>query len=128
MNVSSRGEILPWRPAAWCRVTGADAANFLQGQFTNDLRNTAGNRAIYGLWLNVKGKVVADSFVLRGTSSDEFWIGSYRCAAAIIRERLESFIIADDVVVEDLTSDWSALTVYSADAASRVAIAASAIP
>jgi tRNA-modifying protein YgfZ len=128
MNVSSHGEILPWRPATWCRVSGADAANFLQGQFTNDLRQVAPTRAIYGLWLNVKGKVVADSFVLRGHSADEFWIGSYRCTAATIRERLESFIIADDVVMDDLTSDWSALAVYSADAAVRIAAAARMVP
>jgi tRNA-modifying protein YgfZ len=128
MNVSSHGEILPWRPATWCRVAGADSAHFLQGQFTNDLRQAAPNRAVYGLWLNVKGKVVADSFVLRGASSDEFWIGSYRCTAATIRERLESFIIADDVVVDDLTSDWSALAVYGSEAASKIAAAAKTLP
>jgi tRNA-modifying protein YgfZ len=124
MNVSSRGDILPWRPAAWCRVTGSDATSFLQGQFTNDLRQAGLNRAVYGLWLNVKGKVVADSFVLRGVEADAFWIGSYYSPAATIRERLESFIIADDVVMEDLTAEWSALTIYGAEAASKIAAAA----
>jgi folate-binding protein YgfZ len=93
-------------------VGGADAAGFLQGQFTNDLRVIPANDAVYGLWLNVKGKIVADSFVLRGAAADEFWIGSYFSAATVIRERLESFVIADDVTIEDATMAWSAVTIF----------------
>jgi folate-binding protein YgfZ len=96
-----------WQLAAWLRVTGVDAATFLQGQFTNDLSKGG---SVYGLWLNVKGKVLADSFVLRGPEPDTFWIGSTFSPAAVIKERLEAFIIADDVVVEDLTPDWRGVT------------------
>jgi folate-binding protein YgfZ len=96
------------------RVSGPDAAGFLQGQFTNDL---AKGGAVYGLWLNVKGKVLADSFVLRGPGADEYWIGSYFSSAAAIKERLESFIIADDVVVEDVTAEWEAITIFGRTAA-----------
>jgi tRNA-modifying protein YgfZ len=65
--------------------------------------------SVYGLWLNVKAKVVADSFVLRGEAG-EFWIGSYFSPAATIRERLESFIIADDVTIEDQTDAWRGIS------------------
>ena len=61
------------KTAAVLRVTGEDAANFLQGQFTNDLRGLRAAGAVYGLWLNQKGKVVADSFVIAGASAGEFW-------------------------------------------------------
>lgn len=98
-----------WKPAAWLRVTGEDSFNFLQGQFTNDLRLLAKDGAVYGLWLNHKGRVLADSFVLRGTAG-EFWIGSYFCRGEVIRERLEAFIIADDVVVEDVSAEWRGVT------------------
>ena len=54
-----------WEPAAWLQVSGPDAFNFLQGQFTNDLRLLEEQPAVYGLWLNEKGKVQGDSFVLR---------------------------------------------------------------
>lgn len=99
-------------------MSGADAATFLQGQFTNELRGLQPGAASYGLWLSLKGKVLADSFVVRGRGADEFWIGSYFSAAAAIRERLESFIIADDVTVEDLTTDWQAVSLWGAEAAS----------
>ncbi len=100
-----------WRPACWLSVTGSDAASFLQGQFTNDLRAIEASHAVYGLWLNVKGKVLADSFVGRGAGKGEFWIGSYHSPADVIRVRLENFIIADDVVITDETEAWAAVSV-----------------
>ncbi len=67
----------------------------------------------YGLWLNQKGKVLADSFVLRETP-ESLWVVSFSSKAAVIRERLESYIIADDVVIEDVTEQWSGLAVGGA--------------
>jgi folate-binding protein YgfZ len=107
INISTLDGFSRWAPATWLRVRGSDAASFLQGQFTNDLRGLAVGGSAYGLWLTVKGKVLADSFVLRGEGSDEFRVGSYFSAAAVIRERLESFVIADDVTIDDETPQWS---------------------
>jgi folate-binding protein YgfZ len=115
INISTSPGIFRWRPACWLRVAGEDAFTFLQGQFTNDLRGLERARAIYGLWLTLKGKVLADSFVLRANSPADFWIGSYFSSAAVIRERLESHIIADDVVIEDVTADWSGASVLGAE-------------
>jgi hypothetical protein len=86
-------------------VTGEDALSFLQGQFTQELRSAAKAPVAYGLWLNQKGKVLADSFVLRETPQS-VWVVSFSSKAAVIRERLESYIIADDVVIEDVTDRW----------------------
>lgn len=121
MNFASQPAVFWWKPACWARVTGADAKSFLQGQFTNDLRplEVEGAGAVYGLWLNVKGKVLADSFVLRGQTADEFWVCSYFSPAGVIRERLESHVIADDVVIEDLTEQFSAVTLLSAETQQR---------
>lgn len=116
INISTSTAFFRWRPAAWLRVSGADAAAFLQGQFTNDLRplESAGATAVYGLWLTVKGKVLADSFVVRGDEGG-YWVGSYASPAAVIRERLESYVIADDVVIEDQTAEWSGVSVLGAE-------------
>lgn len=64
---------------------------------------------MYGLWLNQKGKVLADAFV-HSLSDQEHWIVSYFSPVSVIRERLEAYIIADDVVVEDHTPGMSAVT------------------
>jgi folate-binding protein YgfZ len=72
--------------------------------------------AVYGHWLNLKGKVIADSFILNGATPHEFWVGSYFSSAATIRERLEGHIIADDVAIADQTGDWAGVTVFGSDA------------
>lgn len=109
-----------WQPAAWLRVTGEDALTFLQGQLTNDLRNLMPGEGRYGLWLNQKGKVVADSFVVAAPEG-AFFVGSYYSPAALIRERLEAFIIADDVAIEDETAAWRGVTVLADEPRETVA-------
>ena len=111
MNLAAQQCFYPWRPAACLRVSGDDSLTFLQGQFTNDLQQGKNAGATYGLWLNQKGKVLADSFV-RKTSPQEAWIVSYFSPAAVIRERLEAYIIADDVVIEDVSDAYAALTLF----------------
>ncbi|MBS0664218.1 MAG: folate-binding protein [Verrucomicrobia bacterium] len=102
-------EFSRWKPATCLRVTGEDAATFLQGQYTNNLQVApASDGAVYGLWLNQKGKIVADSFVRR-VAEREFWVASYFSPASAIRERLEAYVVADDVVIEDVTNDWAGL-------------------
>lgn len=89
-------------PAGWLQVTGEDVVSFLQGQCSQDLAALSVGRCAYGLWLTQKGKVEADSLVLR-TGEREFWLFSEGVSGAALRERLERFIIADDVTVADGT-------------------------
>jgi tRNA-modifying protein YgfZ len=99
-------QFFSFRPATAIRVTGEDAFSFLQGQFTNDLRQAAGS-VTYGLWLNQKGKVLADSHVLR-IADNEFLLVSNTSSAAVLSQRLEQYIIADEVFVSDQSNGfWS---------------------
>jgi hypothetical protein len=98
-------------------VTGEDAFSFLQGQFTQDLRALPAAGSAYGLWLSLKGKMLADSFVLPGDSAREFWVGSYFSPAAVVRERLESHVIADDVTLTDCTGEVVGVTLLGAGVA-----------
>lgn len=119
INSKPPSGFFPWQPAAWLHVSGSDAFTFLQGQFTNELKH-ASPHGVYGLWLSLKGKVLGDSFIVADAGPNEFWIGSYHTEAATLRARLESFVIADDVVVEDATSDWMAVSVTGSDAVATV--------
>jgi len=96
-------------PKAILRVTGEEAFSFLQGQFSNDLRPPTGS-ATYGLWLNQKGKVVADSVVLR-LAEREFLVFSSHTSAAVIAQRLQEYIVADDVILVDETADTGGLII-----------------
>lgn len=102
-------------PKAVLRVSGEDTLTFLQGQFTQELRSEKNTPAAYGLWLNQKGKVLADSYVI--TESPVYcYVVSFDSEAVVIRERLESYVIADDVTVEDVTGEWSGLAVGGSEA------------
>jgi tRNA-modifying protein YgfZ len=108
IKFSTSAAIFEWRPACWLRVRGEDAANFLQGQFTNELRGLEPGGAVYGLWLTVKGKVLSDGFVVADpVERGMYWIGSYGTTAAVLQQRLEAYVIADDVTLTDETSGWA---------------------
>lgn len=96
--------------SATFRISGPDANTYLGGQFTQELRVAPGHDA-YGLWLNQKGKVVADSQVLRLTE-EEHLVFSARTPAAILRQRLEDYLIADEVTVEDVTARHAAIALW----------------
>ena len=97
-------------PVEWgavVRVAGEDAAEFLQGQFSQELREGRAAPISYGFWLSRTGKVEGDAWVVR-EGSGAFVVLSRSMTAARLIERLEHFIIADDVVLSDETDAWSA--------------------
>lgn len=94
--------------------------DFLQSQVTQDLRSLEAPGVTYGLWLSQKGRVLADSLLFK-VSNHEFWILSYHCPGSFFLERMESYIVADDVVVEDLSRGWHGLTAWGEDAVRWVA-------
>jgi folate-binding protein YgfZ len=93
------------------RITGTDRLRFLNGQITNDLRKASETSAIEACILNAKGKTEAHIFV---SASGEFFLID---AAADLRERLkvrlERYVIADDVQIEDVTDQFSLFHVLS---------------
>ena len=115
-----------YQPKAILRVTGEDAISFLQGQFTNELRHPPGS-ATYGLWLNQKGRVVADSVVLRVTEN-EFLVLSLTSAASVIQQRLQDYIVADDVGLTDETATWGGLTIGGEGSGEIIKAGCGAVP
>lgn len=102
-------------PSAALRISGPDANTYLQGQFTQDVRISVGNFC-YGLWLNQKGKVLADSYILR-TLPDELLVFAPRTAPALLSERLEAYLIADEVEIEDCSNNWASAILWGNGAA-----------
>src|SRR5262249_30998589 len=45
------------------RLAGPDAATFLQGYLTCDVRALSADRALFGAYCNIKGRVVADATI-----------------------------------------------------------------
>jgi tRNA-modifying protein YgfZ len=118
---------LIFRPSAVLEAAGEDTFSFLQGQLSNDLKPRGPGKVTYGLWLSAKGKVDGDSFLIE-RADGSFLIVSPDCPADALRTRLEAFIIADDVVLTDVTQRWSGIAVWGERAAESAAILGVPVP
>ncbi len=89
------------RPAAFIRLGGEDAEDFLQSQCSADLRglDALGRDS---LWLNHKGKLIGDSRIWR-IGEESFGILSWYTPVADLLKTIDGHIIADDVEFEDRT-------------------------
>jgi len=87
------------------RVTGADAFRFLNGQISNDLRKAAAHSAIQASVLSAKGKLNASVFV--SVEADSFVLDGDPEVREELPARIERYIIADDVQIEDVTDQFA---------------------
>jgi folate-binding protein YgfZ len=87
------------------RVTGADTFRFLNGQITNNLGKASESAAIQASILNAKGKLSAHVFISK--ESDGFLFDADPELQEDLPARLERYIIADDVQIEDVTEEFS---------------------
>jgi len=86
------------------RITGTDRLRFLNGQITNDLRKASETSAIEACILNAKGKTDAHIFV--SASGESFLIDAAADLRETLKVRLERYVIADDVQIEDVTDQF----------------------
>jgi len=93
------------------RVTGADRFRFLNGQITNDLRKASETVAIEACVLSAKGKLNAHIFI--AAVGESFLIDAEPELRETLRARLERYIIADDVQIEEATDEFSLFHVFT---------------
>jgi folate-binding protein YgfZ len=93
------------------RLTGTDRLRFLNGQITNDVRKVTESAAIEACVLNAKGKLNADIFL--SAASDCFWVDADPELQKALPARIERYIIADDVQIDDVTDRFSIFHVLS---------------
>jgi tRNA-modifying protein YgfZ len=90
------------------RVTGTDCFRFLNGQITNDLRKATATSTIQASILNAKGKLSGHAFISTDAHGG-FLLDTDVELRDELPARLERYIIADDVQVEDVTERFSIL-------------------
>jgi tRNA-modifying protein YgfZ len=108
---TGQGTFLDLSERAKFQITGTDRTRFLNGQITNDLRKTSETVAIEACVLNAKGKMNAHIFVtaLGGC----FLVDAEPELRETLRIRLERYVIADDVQIEDVTDRFSLFHILS---------------
>jgi folate-binding protein YgfZ len=100
-----RGAFFDLSPRVKLRVTGADALRFLNGQISNDLRKATADLAIQASVLSAKGKLNANVFI--SAEADSFVLDADPEVREAFPARIERYIIADDVQIEDVTEKFA---------------------
>ena len=96
------------------RLTGGEAADYLQGQVTNDVAALAPGTGCYAALLNHKGKMLTDMRVLRG--EDFIWIDTEPEGLPALVRNASMFSIGRDVRHEDATAGYAILSLIGPDA------------
>ena len=102
---------------AWglLEVAGADAAEFLHGQFTSDLQGLPAGRAQLSAYCLPKGEVLADFLVWRTAAGGwRLLLPRERCAP--VARRLQLFRLRAEVEIEDATAAHDFLGAFEAGA------------
>jgi folate-binding protein YgfZ len=89
-------------------VRGPDAAEYLQGQLTNDVEALEPGEGQYAALLDRKGHMQADMRVLR-PAAEEIWLDTEPEALAATRRHLETYSIGRDVSVTDVSAERAIL-------------------
>jgi folate-binding protein YgfZ len=89
-------------------VRGGEAADFLQGQVSNDVESLSPGQGCYATILNHKGKLRTDLRVLRG--ADFFWLDTDAIGHAVLRHMLDTYTLGRDVRSEDVGESHALLS------------------
>jgi folate-binding protein YgfZ len=99
-------------------VRGAEAADFLQGQVSNDVEALEPGAGCYATVLSHKGKLRTDLRVLRG--EDWFWLDTEAIGHAVLSHMLRTYSLGREVQFEDVTESRSLLSLVGPAARARL--------
>jgi len=91
-------------PRTIIKVSGPDSVRFLNGQITNDVTLTDSGKSISACVLNMKGKM--DAFIHLSQHEGAFYLDAPISLRTVLFQRLDRYLIADDVKLEDLSDQF----------------------
>lgn len=96
-------------------LTGADRQRFLHGQVTNNVKDLKAGEGCYAALVTAKGKLQSDLNIY--CLANEFLLDFEPGLSGTVSERLEKYIIADDVQITDVAPLYGLLSVQGPKAA-----------
>jgi folate-binding protein YgfZ len=98
---------LAWLPGprTLLRLTGPDRLRFLNGQVTQDVKKILPGHAVRSAIITSKGRLEADLHI--AATSDSLLIETDFILRESLHTRLEKFIVADDVTIEDISLSYN---------------------
>jgi folate-binding protein YgfZ len=99
-------------------VRGSEAADFLQGQVSNDVEALEPGSGCYATVLSHKGKLRTDLRILR--LDDSFWLDTEAIGYAVLEHMLRTYSLGREVQYEDLTESRALLSLIGPAARERL--------
>ena len=87
------------------KISGQDCEEFIQNQFTNDIRKLDYSKVQINAYCQHQGKVIALFWVIR--MSDSILLSFPTDLLEKIESRLKMFVIMSDVIIENVSSFFS---------------------
>jgi tRNA-modifying protein YgfZ len=98
IDLSARGKL---------RASGEDRARLLHAMSTNDIQNLQRADGLYAFFLTAQGRILADANIYN--RGEVLFLDTEPETSDKLRNHLDKYIIADDVVIEDQTGEWAAI-------------------
>jgi folate-binding protein YgfZ len=95
-------------------VRGTEAAEFLQGQVSNDVEGLSPGQGCYAVLLTHKGKLRTDLRLLRG--DDWIWIDAEAIGLAPLAHTVKTYSLGRDVRWKDVTEERAMLSLIGPEA------------
>lgn len=91
-----KARFIPSLPSlALLEASGADAPEFLHGQFTNEVLGLEDGKATLSAWCNPKGRVIATFLLCR--SGNRYWLALPQALEAAFLRRLKMYVLRASV-------------------------------
>ena len=94
------------------QATGEDAEDYLQSQWSIDLRKLQIGHVRYGLRLSSKGKILAGAYIAR-IEEEEFFLISPENTGVQIIKLMEENVVADEVEFLDVSKSWQMHSLFT---------------
>ena len=91
------------------KVSGNDAESFLQGQFTNDVRQVTAEQDQLSAWCSSKGRIIVNFRLFK--RDDAYYLLLPKDSMAFMLKRLQMYVLRADVKLEDFSEKLSCLGV-----------------
>ena len=121
-----RAALVPLLGVTPLRLTGADRAEFLHGQVSNEVKRLSVGGVSRALMLNVKGHALAGMHIYK--REDDLFVAVEGGAGARVIQGLRAHIIFDQVELEDLSGVIASLTLQGENAAGVLAEVLGEVP
>jgi folate-binding protein YgfZ len=109
-------------------LVGSDRVRFLHGQVTNDIKGLAVGQGCYAALVTAKGRMQSDLNVYN--LADELLLDFEPGLTELVAQRLEKYIVADDVQIVNVAPLYGLLSVQGpqAEAVTRNVLGATELP